>query len=549
MATKRNFDPNEKCTQAIIFCRVSSKRQKDEGVSLEVQEKTIKQYCQNKDFNILATYSIDESSTKGARKEFHKMLEFAEECKGKVAIIVSYIDRLQRSYKDTPELERLRSTGKIEFHALRENLIITLNSPAMDLTIWYMHVLMANFQINTMIDKVKASQKENWGAGKWQGLAPIGYFNDKDEDRKATVEIDKDRAPIIKILFEEYATGYHSLQSIWYKARELGLKSKEKNHFENSPKFGKHTFISRNQIGAILKNPFYYGVMKIKGKLIPHVYEPIISKELFDKVQEVFKSKSRKVFSHEQEYKAIPFAFRGLIKCDTCGCTITPERHNKNDKKYIIYKCSHLKGHCNQCNVNENVLFEQLDKELFSKINIPTKILDILKNNVQKNMEESATANANIKSNLQSELQILTNKEDNLTDLYISGKIKEEIYNRQINAIADEKIRLEESISRYKEITKDIKDTVESLLDIIGNLSNIIRNASPNKQNKLLRLLITDCKLNGKELKYTVKAPFDRFIQYNNPTQWFNNPTQDIDLYTNIADEVKLVKEQVLLAN
>ena len=68
MDTKINFDPNEKCTQAVVFCRVSSKRQKDEGVSLDVQEKTIKQYCKNNGFNILATYSIDESSTRGARK-------------------------------------------------------------------------------------------------------------------------------------------------------------------------------------------------------------------------------------------------------------------------------------------------------------------------------------------------------------------------------------------------------------------------------------------------------------------------------------------------
>ena len=43
MKAKKNFDPGEVCTQAISFCRVSSKRQKDEGVSLEVQEKTIKQ--------------------------------------------------------------------------------------------------------------------------------------------------------------------------------------------------------------------------------------------------------------------------------------------------------------------------------------------------------------------------------------------------------------------------------------------------------------------------------------------------------------------------
>lgn len=70
-------------------------------------------------------------------------------------------------------------------------------------------------------------------------------------------------------------------------------------------------------------------MMKIKGNLIPHIYEPIISKALFDKVQEVFQSKSREVFSHQQEYKAIPFAFRGLIKCETCGCAITSEHKIK----------------------------------------------------------------------------------------------------------------------------------------------------------------------------------------------------------------------------
>ena len=74
-------------------------------------------------------------------------------------------------------------------------------------------------------------------------------------------------------------------------------------------------------------------MMKVKGNLIPHIYKPIISKALFDKVQEVFQSKSRDVFSHQQEYKAIQFAFRGLIKCDTCGCAITPEHKIKKMAK------------------------------------------------------------------------------------------------------------------------------------------------------------------------------------------------------------------------
>ena len=237
-----------------------------------------------------------------------------------------------------------------------------------------------------------------------------------------------------------------------------------------------------------------------------------------------------------------------MIKCDTCGCAITPEHKiKKNGKRYVYLKCSHLRGNCKQGLVNENVLFEQLDNELFSKIQIPTRVFEALKKNVLNNLEEDAVMNANLKRNLQTELQILINKEDNLTDLYVSGKIKEAIYNRQINAIADEKTRLEESIAKYKEITKDIKATVDNLLDIAGNLSDIMHNASPNKQNKLLKLLIKDCTLHDKKLKYTVRAPFDKFIKCHSPTQWFKNPTQDLDIYAKIADEVKMVKQQVLV--
>lgn len=68
-----------------------------------------------------------------------------------------------------------------------------------------------------------------------------------------------------------------------------------------------------------------------------------------------------------------------------------------------------------------------------------------------------------------------------------------------------------------------------------------------HSRKKLLKLLIKDCRLHDKELKYTIRAPFDKFIQCENPTQWFKDPTSDIETYTNIADEVKMVKQQVLL--
>ena len=92
---------SQKCTQAIIFARVSSKRQKDEGISLQVQEENTTQYCKDKGLKVIATYSIDESSTHGDRKVFHEMINFAAGCEGKVAIVVAYVDRLQRLPEDS----------------------------------------------------------------------------------------------------------------------------------------------------------------------------------------------------------------------------------------------------------------------------------------------------------------------------------------------------------------------------------------------------------------------------------------------------------------
>lgn len=262
MIRRKKKIQNEKCTQAILFARVSSKKQKDKGVSLDVQMETITKYCHDKGLKIIKDFSIDESSTKGERKQYHEMLDFAKSCPGKVAIVVNYVDRLQRNYDDTYELNKLRKEGKIEVHFLREQLIIHKDSNSLEINFWNMHVLMANAQVNNMIDKVKASQAKNWSLGKCQGYAPLGYLNTKDENYRSTVILDEVRAPIITKLFEEYATGNHSIDSIWQLSKTLGLYTKMKSRRGN--------FVSKNTIYDILTNPFYYGEMCIKGEFISH---------------------------------------------------------------------------------------------------------------------------------------------------------------------------------------------------------------------------------------------------------------------------------------
>ncbi|MFR8206679.1 MAG: recombinase family protein [Alphaproteobacteria bacterium] len=81
----------------MLFARVSSKRQKEEGVSLDVQMEAITKYCKEKGLRVIKDFCIDESSTRGERKQYNEMLKFAQSCNGRVAIVVNYVDRLQRS--------------------------------------------------------------------------------------------------------------------------------------------------------------------------------------------------------------------------------------------------------------------------------------------------------------------------------------------------------------------------------------------------------------------------------------------------------------------
>ncbi|MFR8206681.1 MAG: hypothetical protein ACLU99_10450 [Alphaproteobacteria bacterium] len=65
-----------------------------------------------------------------------------------------------------------------------------------------------------------------------------------------------------------------------------------------------------------------------------------------------------------------------------------------------------------------------------------------------------------------------------------------------------------------------MKNTIAQVVSMAINISDIFDKATPDKQNQLLRLLIMDCKLNGKRLEYKLKAPFDKLIACKNYQDW-----------------------------
>ena len=540
----------EECKQAVMLARVSSRKQ-ERGASLEAQVEAIQSYCKRNNLIIIEptpkAFVFTESSTRGGRKKFNEMIEFIEKQKNKTAIVVHTLDRLQRGFEECEKIKELLKADKIEVHFIVESLILDKFSTDDEFTRYDFGILSAKLYLTSMNKNVKRSQKHNREAGLWQGLAPIGYLNAKDERRKPTLILDPERAPIIKQIFEEYASGVHSLKSVWLSATEKGLISKEPNYNPRSKNYGKYCPVSRNKIHDILTNPFYYGAMYVADeeidertkkpvktfyKLINHVYEPLISKELFDKVQKVLKTRKKERFCKEQKYAGIPFVFRGLITCK-CGCAITPEHHKKGNKEYVYLRCSHQKGTCNQKLVNENTILEQLEKEIFHQIRISPTMHDLLKTSIIQTLEDEKKVNASVRKKIAEEINLIDNRLERLWECYLDRDIDKARYELEKQKYLEQKKDLNARAEKYSDISNGLKENVEKAIDFVANLSNLMKAASPDEKNMLLKRLLTNCVLDGETLKYEIKAPFDKLLSCTNYKKWKDIAIENLEEFSN----------------
>ena len=532
MVKKYRYAKAAPCTQAVIFARVSTKEQ-EPGASLDAQKVAMEAYCQKICLPIVQKYRVIESSTNGKRVVFHQMLDFVRKQKQKTAIVVHCIDRFQRRFNECVDVETLLLDDKVDLHFCKEGLILTKNSPSSDIMRWDMGILSGKMYIANLRDNVNRGMEYKWADGEYQTKAPVGYLNiPKTKTTPANIVIDPERSPFIKKMFEMYATGNYSIKALQQFAKDMNLCSVRN---KNNKTLGRET------IWNILKNPFYYGEMRIRGETMPHKYEPIISKELFDEVQDILSCK--KIGIQPPKYAGIPFAFRKLIKCAHCGCYITSEMHTKKSgKQYRYVRCSHMRGKCQQGVVSESVLLQQLDEEVFSKIRLNATIIDLLKKCVQKRLTEESEANTVMKRKITNELNNLEAREKRIKDCFFDGDITRDEWNEEKAELAKKKDELQQTLENYADISREIQYTVNEVLDIAACASEIMKKANPEQQNNLLGLILDECYLDGQKLVYTLKKPFDKLIFLENSDNWFEFDKSDVHYYENLAHLVQMYR-------
>lgn len=491
MITKKS----ENKMKAVILTRVSSKIQED-GKSLDAQKENLLRYCQRNNLEILETYAIVESSTHGHRKDFCAMLDFCKRQKETVAVLVDAVDRLQRSFKETPLLEELRTSGKIELHFIRENLRIAKDSRPNEIMIWNIHVMLAQSYVLQLSENVKRSfnyKKEN---GEWFGSAPLGYLNYKNSQNDSDIKPDELRAPLVTKLFEKYAEGCISLLQLAEYAYMIGLRSKKGNK------------VSKANIVRIIDNRFYYGEMLIKNIIYPHKYKPIISRELWERCQIIRNGGKFKVPVKSQ----IEHLYRGMITCKQSGRVVGVDRKKNKYGDVYNYLIYYDESGKKRFYMSEDEVTKEVMKVLKS-IKIPDEDFEEAKKQVLATFEGEKDFYSNSVKDLQKQSKAIDNKLNKLLDLLIDDKISEETYSSKYEQLKTEQREMLEQIAKHQNGDSEFRENLRFFLVCKNKFYDyFVESSNTELKRQLLKFITRTFFIDAGKVEISLRSPFS-FMQ------------------------------------
>jgi site-specific DNA recombinase len=485
----------------ILIARVSDVEQRK---ALPAQKLRLKHYAIGRDPKA-EYYEFDESAHKDTRQKFAKLVEHIKEQKEPVEVVFDKIDRYTRdsSQDEVKALNQLVKAGKITLAFPSDNLFINKDSPAADLFRLGIGVALAKYYSDSIRDNVQRRFQQLLADKTWVGYAPVGYINiHKGTITKPIkdIEVDQVRAPFIVTIYEKRSTGM-SYGAITKLVNEAGMTGKS----------GKP--MTKANVDRVLHNPFYYGYMQYNGRQYPHKYPPLITKDLYDKCQQIREQRH----NHRTAYKSLPFIFSDVVRCRDCGCSIGSYVSRNN----VYLKCTRAKKHvkCTNVNVAERLVMPQVAQALDSiamsdeDFALLIKAIQDRHGNQQQYLEKTIDKTRLEYDNITAQLKALTYER---IEAVKNGKgISSEMFDEITEELTDRQQALNRKLISLTNANKSFLTTISHLLDLGQRANQLFQSADLLSKNKLLKFVAANIYLYDKQLTIKLSNTYEGLKEFD----------------------------------
>lgn len=453
------------------YIRVSTEDQVE--FSPDSQLKKIKEYAKHHDVILPEEFIfVDEGiSGKYAKKRpnFMKMIGTAKtKPKPFDLILVWKFSRFARNRQDSIVYKSmLRKNFGIDVISITEQLS---NDPTSILIEALLEAMDEYYSIN-LAQEVKRGMNEKFSRGGVVTSPPFGY-----KMGKKCFEIDESKSQIVKMIFSDFINGMGARQ-IAVKLNDMGIRSKRGNTFEN------------RTVEYILSNPVYIGKLRRNlngvdksdryhtGKdvvLVDGGHAPIIDSHTFEVAKQIFlKTKNRHSANARVTYT--DFMLRGLVRCSSCGSTLTQAVKGKTLQCY-----KYARG---QCKKSHSISLTKINVAVLKKLQS-----DLGEGELDITIRESKSSSEKDIS------QILIKKE------YKKLERIKLAYENGIDSIDEYRINKTQVLERIKQLEKEVAKPAVNKFCIQNkfkkNLSEAIiklklKKISENEKNEILRSFIS----------------------------------------------------------
>jgi site-specific DNA recombinase len=463
-----------------IYCRVSSEKQKNKGVSIHDQKERGIEFClkENFEYEVFQDPGYSGSLSTNERPALKKMMEkiFLDELQG---IYIVDWDRLSRKQSHGFALKETLKKNEIKIFTAGEE--INYDDPT-SVLLNDIKILLSEHEIQRLKIRIKRSLERSIKDGKVNGGPMIAFGYTKGDDKIMVIE--PDESEVIKLIYKLCLEG-SGTKSIANYLNEYKIPTKRMRVGTGNLKVRgelKTEFLWRDStIHGILKNSLYYGDRKYKGDIYPSPTLKIIEKDEYEAVQVVLKERKHFVNTTNKYF----YLLKGLMYCTKCDSRFYgKKRKDLSDNQYI---CASQRNKGEYCG-NRGINIDKLDEHVWDAI---IQLPDDIRNRINDTDNPLIDTQIKRSNTLNNKIKKLTTHSENLISNFNPNDAGYQLIKKKINDSAETIKRLNEQVRLLqKEMSltsnkEKIVQYIEQELQHTGNES-----ATSLEKQKIIRALV-----------------------------------------------------------
>jgi site-specific DNA recombinase len=493
------------------YIRVSTTKQGEKGSSLGEQRDAITRYAQKHGLNVSEWFEEQETAAKRGRTIFRRVLNQLK--KGQAhGLILHKVDRGARNLADWAELAALMDIG-VDLHFAHEAMDMQTRGGRLSADI---QAVVAADYIRNLRDEVKKGIYGRLKQGCYPFKAPPGYL---DNGKGKLKTIDPVQGPLMREAFQLYAAGSYGLHALRAHMTERGLRNTTGRPFNVSG------------LAITLANPFYYGILMVKGQSFPACHEPLISKELFDACRA---RAAGRLVSPTRVWGKAEYRYRQLIRCTKCSRRLIAE----TQRGHVYYRC-HSKS-CLGTGVREETITESIELPV-SYLPMPPELESWLRRAFTDAETQRDTKRQADKDAVALSLSNITARLASLTDLLIDNVIDKTTYQSRKLAMENEQIELREKFEKLSDTGLQSK-RVADFIEHTKALKNITQTPIPHKIREIVKTAISNISISGKTVEIQWSNAFQMLFDIGGFHEGALDRQADTTSISSVTDRDELFK-------